>query len=103
MRSPSPRHLVTLSPCLLAFLLGYGGPKKYPFDVSLKNATDTPLTIGFIKRGLPMDPHWMSPEDWTNVAPSRQPEKWGLVLLPGETYAEQVTGEMSSGADPVVR
>jgi hypothetical protein len=98
------RRTIPLSPCLLIlFLVGCGGPKNYTFDVSLKNATDTPLTVGFIKRGPPSDPHWMSPEDWTNAPPSRQPESWGFVIPPGETFAERVTGEMSSGADPIVR
>ena len=105
MRTPaSPCRLVSLSPCLLLLLtIGCAGSRKYTFDVSVQNSTDGPLTIGFIKKGPPQDPRWMSPEDWTNVPPSRQPEYWGMVVPPGKMMADRVTGEMSAGADPVLR
>lgn len=100
MRSVLVAGLVSLA---VGAGVGCNSAKPYTFDVSVRNATDQPLTVGFVKRGPPFDPRWASPEEFTDLPPSRQPTHWGVVIPPGRTMATRETAEMSPGADPVIR
>jgi hypothetical protein len=90
--------------CLvIPLLVGCSGTAKPGFDVSIQNATDQPLTVGFVIHGASPEPRWMSPEDWTYMPLSRQPELWGMVLEPGQTMADHLSGDVGPEADPVLR
>ena len=71
---------------LLVLVAGLVGcATKQSFDVSVRNNTDQPLTVGFVKIGTPADPAWAPPESWYQLPPSRQPSSWGIVVDPGTT------------------
>src|SRR5438874_168139 len=83
-------------PLLLIALTGCA--KTHSFDVGIKNNTDHPLTIGFVKSGPPFEPHWAAPEDWAMLPPSRQPARWGQVLAAGKIVEFHVSGKFDRGA-----
>jgi hypothetical protein len=89
---------------LLLLLVGVVGcATKQSFDVSVRNNTERPLTVGFVKVGTPADPAWAPPESWYQLPPSRQPSRWGIVVDPGTTRGAHVEGEFDPGAAPFLR
>lgn len=65
----------------LALAVGCAGsaePRTYRLTV--RNKTDGPITIGLTKNGPPQEPGWLSPEELTDIPPSRRPDHWGQVL-----------------------
>ncbi len=91
-----------LTPCLLLILIGCGA-KHYIFQVAVKNATDVPLTVGFVKLGPPFESRWASPEDFTNLPPSNQPQHWGRLVPQGKTYVTHVDADLAPGSRPSLR
>jgi hypothetical protein len=91
-----------IAPLLLLVAL-VGCATKQSFDVSVRNNTDQPLTVGFVKVGTPADPAWAPPESWYQLPPSRQPNTWGIVVDPGTTRGAHVEGEFDPGAAPFLR
>src|SRR5256885_647147 len=69
-----------LFPILLFACALTGCTTTQTFDVSVKNQTSRPVTVGFVKEGPPFEAHWASPEDYASLPPSRQPARWGQVI-----------------------
>src|SRR4051812_2612291 len=89
---------------LLIFITAtLGCSQKHAFDVSVRNDTSRPITVGFVKVGGPFEPDWASPEDLTELPPSGRPTDWGKVLPPGKTASVRVGGDFESGAAAFLR
>ena len=88
---------------LLAVLTGCSTPAQYSFDVSVKNNTARPLTIGFTKNGPPAEPGWASPESETNLPPDRQHATWGNVVAPAKIASIHIDGKFYGGVYPFLR
>ena len=86
-----------------ATFVGCSPATKASFDVSIRNRSSGPLTVGFVKRGSPFEQDWASPEELTNLPPSRQPSLWGFVVEQGKTAEVRVHGEFSGGASAYLR
>jgi hypothetical protein len=88
---------------LLCPLLPGGCASEHSFDVSVKNATDRPLTIGFVKLGAQASEDWASPESFALLPPSRQPINWGVVIDPHTIASRHVTGSFEPGTEAQLR
>jgi hypothetical protein len=86
---------------LAALLVGCAS--EHSFDVSVKNATDRPLTIGFVKRGAQGTEDWSPPESFALLPPSRQPTHWGVVIDPHTIASRRVTGMFEPGTEAQLR
>jgi hypothetical protein len=73
------------------------------FDVSVKNQTSRPITVGFVKEGPPLEAHWAAPEDYASLPPSRQPARWGQVVPDGKIVSIRVQGKFDRGAAAFLR
>jgi hypothetical protein len=98
----SMRPLVAIALALLPLLL-LGCASDHSFDVSVKNATDRPLTIGFVKLGAQATEDWASPESFALLPPSRQPIHWGVVIDPHTIASRRVTGSFEPGTEAQLR
>jgi hypothetical protein len=83
---------------MLLLLLTTGCARSATVDVVVKNATDSPLTIGLVKYGAPLEPAWASPEDLAIASPGRTDARWGGVLQPGKIVSIRQTGTFERGA-----
>ena len=88
---------------MTAVLSGCASTTRYHFDVRVKNTTSQPITIGFTKTGPPVESQWASPENLTNLPPSRQPAHWGEMLPPGKSVSYEIHGEFYKGIYGVLR
>jgi hypothetical protein len=58
--------------------------EKRSFEISIRNETARPLSIGLVKNGPPTEEGWLAPHDVAIMAPQLSDRKWGLVVKPGE-------------------
>ena len=65
---------------------------KETYRVMLKNETNSPLTVGFVKNGPPAESMWASPEDRAFQTADRDNTRWGEVIPAGKTADVQLTG-----------
>jgi hypothetical protein len=92
------RIISLLSALLLALLaVGCSDTKTYSFQVSVKNATNRPLTIWLVKEGPPAEQGWRSPEQLAMSVPGHEERISGKVLPPGKTAD---TGAIEGKFDP---
>ena len=84
------------------FLGACASPTRYDFDVSVKNATTQPLTIGFTKTGPPDELQWMPPE-LTYFRSARPTETWGRMVAPGEIATCRMSGRFYKGVYAMLR
>ena len=81
------RTIALLSTLLLA-LVAVGcssDTKTYSFQVSVKNATNRPITIWLVKDGPPVEQGWRSPEQLAMSLPGHEERISGAVIPPGKS------------------
>jgi hypothetical protein len=98
-----PMRALLLATAAFALLTLVGCASPETFSVSVQNATDEPLTVGFVKGGGAPAPGWESPEDYAMLPPSRQPNTWGRVIEPGMTGSAHISGTFEHGSAPYLR
>lgn len=59
--------------------------KTYSFQVSVKNATNRPITIWLVKEGPPVEQGWRSPEQLAMSLPGHEERISGAVIPPGQS------------------
>ena len=91
------------SAVVFLLLLATGCASSHSFDVSIRNATDEPLTIGLVKYGPPMEPKWASPEDVAIGSATRQITRWGGLLPPEKMVMIHQDGHFGRGARAFAR
>jgi hypothetical protein len=57
---------------------------KRTYQITVKNQTSTPLTIGQVKEGYPYEELWASPEDLALDSPRGGDQIWGVIVAPGK-------------------
>ena len=55
------------------------------FEISVKNETVRPLSLGLVKNGPPTEQGWIAPHEVAMMAPELSDRKWGWVLQPGQS------------------
>lgn len=79
-------------------LAGCSSTKEYSFDVSVRNATDGPITIWLIKEGPPVEQGWRSPEQVAIQSPGQNERIGGRLVPPGKTAS--TNGPFKGKFDP---
>jgi hypothetical protein len=91
---------LTAIPFLL-LLVGCAATRTY--QVSIKNDTANPITIGLVKEGDPFEGQWASPEEAAIAGQEPSAQMWAAVP-PGKTAdTGPVQGKFNSKADAVLR
>lgn len=71
---------------LVLFAAAVGcGPPTYTFDVTVRNATDQPVSVGLVKNGPPLEVGWDAPENVAIGAPELGSKRWGTLIPAGQT------------------
>ena len=86
---------------LLGVLVGCAETRTY--QVSVKNNTGDPITIGLVKEGEPFEPQWASPEDAAIDGYEPSPRMWAAIP-PGKTAdTGSVQGKFDQNAQAYLR
>jgi len=86
---------------LLCTLVGCASNRT--FEVSVKNDTAEPLTIGLVKEGDPFERAWVSPEDAAIAQQEPDPSMWASIP-PGKTAdTGPVSGKFNPSAQAILR
>lgn len=90
---------------LLTSAVGCSQPlAKAAFEVEVTNNTLTPLAIGLVKSGGPMEDGWASPADVMIGAPHLSERKWGTPVQPKQkAVLGPLEGRFNPGSSAVVR
>ena len=95
------KHFLLLTLLLLPACTHYD---KRSFEISVKNETARPLSVGLVKDGPPTEEGWIAPHEVAIMAPQLTDHKWGLVINPGETKVMGPhTGNFGQGAHAILR
>ena len=70
---------------LLVACVAIGCESSGRFEVMVRNQTDLPLSVGFVKNGPPVDLAWASPTEMLLTRPKERNRRWGTVIPAGET------------------
>jgi len=77
---------------------------KRTFEISLKNETVRPISVGLVKNGPPQEPGWIAPHEVAMMAPHLTDRKWGWVIQPGETkLIGPHSGKFEPGTQGILR
>ena len=87
---------------LVSLTLG-GCATSADFEISVRNETSEPFTIGTVKYGPPLEPQWASPEDVAIRFPNRPDSPWGAVVRPGQNGTIRISGKFSRGSTAFLR
>jgi hypothetical protein len=86
---------------MLCLLAGCASTRTY--EVSVRNETTDPLTIGLVKEGDPFEREWVSPED-AAIAQQEPSTKMWVAIPPGKTAnTGPVPGRFNSRAAAILR
>jgi len=95
------KHFLLLSLLLLPACTQYD---RRSFEISVKNETAGPLSVGLVKNGPPSEEGWIAPHEVAMMAPQLSDRKWGLVIKPGETKVlGPYTGKFEQGVQAILR
>ena len=95
------KHFLVLSLLLLPACTHY---EKRSFQISIKNDTTKPISVGLVKNGPPSEEGWIAPHEVAMMAPQLTDRKWGLAIKPGETRVlGPYTGKFSEGVHAILR
>lgn len=92
---------ILLAVVTLSFLMGCTATRTY--QVSVRNDTSEPITIGLVKEGRPIEPQWVSPEQAAihEVEPSSK--MWAAIPAGKSADTGPVRGEFDRDAEAVFR
>ena len=92
-------RIITLS--LLALTVGCARTRTY--DVTVRNGTHEPLTLGLVKEGGPYERNWAKPEQ-AAVREAQPSDVYWTAMQPGERRGiGPVSGKFYRSADAVLR
>jgi hypothetical protein len=95
------KHFFVLSLLLLPACVQY---QKQSFEISVKNETVRPISVGLVKNGGPNEEGWIAPHQVAMMAPQLTDRKWGLVIEPGQTKViGPHTGRFERGVQAILR
>ena len=95
------KHLLLLS---LLLLPACTSAQSRSFQITIKNETARPLSLGLVKNGPPAEDGWIAPHEVAMMAPQLSDRKWGWVLNPGETKTfGPHTGHFESQTQAILR
>ncbi len=95
------KHFFILSLLLLPACTQY---QKRSFEISVKNETVRPISVGLVKNGAPTEEGWIAPHQVAMMAPQLTDRKWGLVIEPGQTKViGPHTGKFEQGVQAILR
>jgi hypothetical protein len=100
---PTPHRPTLPLLLLLTLTVGCATTQTRIYRVTVRNKTDGPITVGLTKNGPPQEPGWLSPEEMTDIPPSRRPDHWGQVVDPGMKASVKVQGHFESGVHAFLR
>lgn len=88
----------------LVLLAGCSTTQKRTYDISVRNATEGPITLWLTKDGPPYDAGWLAPEHIAASAPAHEERISGVVVPPGKTaYTGPLTGEFEPNTTAILR
>src|SRR5271154_5621264 len=73
------------------------------FEVSVKNNTTEPLTIGLVKEGDPFERAWVSPEDAAIAQQEPDPSMWASIPSGKTADTGLVSGKFNPSAQAILR
>lgn len=74
------------------------------FEISVKNETVRPISVGLVKNGGPTEEGWIAPHQVAMMAPQLTDRKWGLVIEPGQTKVlGPHSGKFDQGVQAILR
>ena len=88
---------------VILLLMTTGCTFKETYRVLLKNETNTPVTVGFVKNGPPAEAMWSSPEDLAIQLVGRERTGWGEVIEAGKTADVVLSGTFQNGVNAFLR
>jgi len=78
--------------------------QKRSFEISVKNETVRPISVGLVKNGPPTEEGWIAPHEVAMMAPQLTERKWGLVIAPGQTrLIGPHSGKFQAGVQAILR
>jgi hypothetical protein len=95
------KHFFILSLLLLPACTQY---QTRVFEISVKNETVRPISVGLVKNGAPNEEGWIAPHQVAMMAPQLTDRKWGLVIEPGQTKViGPHNGKFEQGVQAILR
>src|SRR5690348_11650353 len=89
---------------LLIALLAIGCAPRLTFDISVKNETRDPITLGIVKTAPPYDRDFAAPENFAIDYPNTPAPPWGHVVPPGRNIGSPpVAGSFPDDARAYLR
>jgi hypothetical protein len=80
-----------------------GCTRTEKFDVTVRNGTQSSLTLALTKDGPPFEPLWASPEDLAIQSPNAEEKHGYVVLAPGKEGDVSVQGKFDRGTRGYLR
>jgi hypothetical protein len=84
-------------------VLATGCATQQTFHVTVKNATDGPITVGLVKEGDPFQRAWASPEAAAINGEKPDAEMWAAIPAGKTVDTGQVKGRFRSNARAILR
>lgn len=85
-------------------LVGCSSTREYSFDISVRNASDGPITIWLTKEGPPIEQGWRSPEQVAIQSPGHEERIGGVLVPPGKAASTgQIKGKFAPGSSAWLR
>ncbi len=95
------KHFLVLSLLVLPACTQF---QKRSFEISVKNETVRPISVGLVKNGPPTEEGWIAPHEVAMMAPQLTDRKWGLVIEPGQTKVlGPHSGKFQAGVQAILR
>ena len=91
---------------ILIFLLlpACSQEQRRSFEISVRNETGRPISVGLVKNGPPQEEGWIAPHEVAMMAPQLSDRKWGAVLKAGETRVlGPYVGRFEPGVQAILR
>jgi hypothetical protein len=87
----------------LALIFPLGCTATRTYQVSVKNDTSEPITIGLVKEGRPIEPQWVSPEQAAIHELEPSSKMWAAIPAGKSADTGPVRGEFDRDAEAVFR
>ena len=98
------RHVKLFLLASLLLLPACASAEKRTCQITVKNETAHPLSLGLVKNGPPTEDGWIAPHEVAMMAPQLADRHWGWVLGPGETKTfGPYAGHFDPGTHAILR